>query len=299
MTLTSLNTMKQVSSTDASVIPFNRFSAEKTHFDLSSSLQTTLDIDQMFDMFQTKLSEVLSWDSLHYINNDYKIDKQFGKRGRHRIYYHLSIEGKHYGDIYCTKRHQFNSDEIETFENLLSKLVYPLRNALKYQEALQAALKDPLTGVGNRTALEQVMSHELSLAQRHNTPCSMMIIDIDHFKQVNDTYGHDAGDQVLKAVAQQLQDCIRGSDMLFRFGGEEFCVILSNTDMQGAVHLADRTRQAVSDMTCQCDDQMIKVTISIGISMASSGDCKADLFARADKALYFAKDSGRNQVQAI
>ena len=129
-----------------------------------------------------------------------------------------------------------------------------------------------------------------------------MIADVDHFKQVNDNYGHLIGDKVLRFVASTLKWCVKGKDLVARFGGEEFAVILLNTDMTGAYSVVEQIRRAVyagkiKDMTSQ--KMLDQVTISIGIAQFDSSDLPNDLLQRADRALYQAKEKGRNRVEIV
>ena len=136
------------------------------------------------------------------------------------------------------RRQRFSDGEIARLENFLCMLVYPLRNALQYHEAVLSSFTDPLTGACNRAAMQTAFERELNLARRQQTPLSVIMLDIDHFKKINDRYGHSNGDCVLRSVSQCVANTIRSSDMLFRYGGEEFVVLLSNTNRAGAKLLA-------------------------------------------------------------
>jgi len=159
-------------------------------------------------------------------------------------------------------------------------------------------LKDPLTGVNNRAAMDSTLSRELELARRHKTPLTLVTLDIDKFKRINDTHGHLAGDHVLKNVVNTVAECIRSSDILFRYGGEEFTIILSNTGIRGATLLAERIRKAIESRTITVNNQRIPLTISIGLATADASDTHESLFDKADAALYQAKSAGRNCVIA-
>ena len=123
------------------------------------------------------------------------------------------------------------------------------------------------------------------------------MFDIDHFKKVNDTYGHSAGDEVLKNVARQIEKSIRSTDQLFRFGGEEFVVLLSNSDCEIAGRIAGRILDSVRLSTVTYKRETLEVSVSIGLSCLHAGDTADDIFNRADKAMYAAKNDGRDQVK--
>jgi two-component system cell cycle response regulator len=156
-----------------------------------------------------------------------------------------------------------------------------------------------LDGIFNRKHLEERIVVELSFALRHNEPLSVIIIDVDHFKKVNDTYGHLAGDAVLKHVATLLSKTVRPEDILARYGGEEFVIVARGTQLEAAVALAERLRMAVSAEPIQFDAHSIQVTSSAGVaSLACCGPSRdrATLLGNADRRLYAAKQGGRNRV---
>jgi len=158
---------------------------------------------------------------------------------------------------------------------------------------------DPLTHLLNRRALTIRLVSELERVRRYNSPLTMLMIDIDHFKQVNDTHGHLIGDDVLRGIATILQRSIRSVDMVARYGGEEFVVVLPETSQQGAVTFAERLRERVAAYAFEAGPgKGVQVTVSIGVSSFPSPyvETADDLFGRADAALYRAKEKGRNRV---
>jgi diguanylate cyclase (GGDEF)-like protein/PAS domain S-box-containing protein len=164
-------------------------------------------------------------------------------------------------------------------------------------ELREQAIRDSLTGLHNRHYLKEVLGRELSRALREGHPVSFMLLDIDRFKSVNDTYGHSAGDVVLKEVADHLSEFTRVEDIVCRYGGEEFLVVLPNTSEQGAFLIADRLRLSIQESKINADGKNISVTISAGISeFPAHGQYEATVLEAADKALYIAKRGGRNQV---
>ena len=184
-------------------------------------------------------------------------------------------------------------------EHAVCALIYPLRNALTYLAALRAAHRDPLTGTSNRAALNNSMLREVELARRHSTSLSMIVVDIDLFKSINDTYGHSVGDDVICSLTGIIDKIIRKSDMLFRFGGEEFVVLLSNTNREGALLLAERIRRGVEQTSVRTERRTIPITVSLGVATLAATDSAQSLFEKADKALYIAKSEGRNCVRSF
>ena len=161
-------------------------------------------------------------------------------------------------------------------------------------ELHRQARSDPLTGVLNRRGLDTQFDFALALAQRSGRPLSLISIDVDHFKRVNDTYGHAQGDEVLKGLARTLQESLRSSDLVARLGGEEFVALLPDTDLTGAMNVAEELRLTIAD---QQHEVVGRISVSLGVSMLHPGEKTATaLLERADAALYDAKRQGRNRV---
>lgn len=157
---------------------------------------------------------------------------------------------------------------------------------------------DGLTGLLNRKHWEEGLTHEFKRFQRYQHTCSLIMFDIDHFKRINDTYGHPAGDEVIRRTAKTLQNNVRDIDICGRYGGEEFTVILVDTNADGAMIVAERLRKAIEANTVYYDEHIINYTISIGISEIKEGVKSATEWIEcADKGLYRAKRAGRNQCQ--
>ncbi len=187
-------------------------------------------------------------------------------------------------------------------ETKLHEAYVKLEEQMSEIQALQSdlreqAIRDPLTKLHNRHYLKETLTRELSRAMRERYPVSFLLLDIDHFKRVNDTYGHAAGDFVLRDLADQLTEFIRTGDIVCRYGGEEFLVAFPNTKEQDAFLIADRLRESIQKSPIYVDHHMISITISAGISeFPTHGQYEALILESADKALYQAKRNGRNQV---
>jgi diguanylate cyclase (GGDEF)-like protein/PAS domain S-box-containing protein len=164
------------------------------------------------------------------------------------------------------------------------------------QELIDAALTDPLTGLHNRRGLEG--RAEALHFRPGGVPVTQVwiMVDIDHFKRVNDTHGHEAGDEVLKAVAEALRSTARGADLVARFGGEEFVLVLPDTSAELAVRIAERLRLAIEALSTEVDGQVIRVTASFGVAQRAAQDSQLEVLERADAALYSSKKDGRNRV---
>ncbi len=163
----------------------------------------------------------------------------------------------------------------------------------------EMAMKDMLTGLSNRRAISEDLGQAVARAQRQGLLLSVLLIDIDHFKRINDGYGHQAGDAVLRFVAQTLRDRMRAQDQIGRFGGEEFLLVLPDTGLDGALTLAEALRDAVAKTPAQWGVHPIAATISVGVrgGLVTGADTTESLVASADAAMYRAKQGGRNRVE--
>src|SRR5947207_3513388 len=173
-----------------------------------------------------------------------------------------------------------------------------LQRSLMHQQLAAAARTDPKTGLLNATAWQREADAEVARAQRTNSPLALLLVDVDHFKRVNDSHGHLIGDEVLRALAAELRQQVRESDVVGRFGGEEFTVLLPRTDDAGACGIAERLRTSAGRMSVAAADARIHVQGSVGVAvLGQHGHDLFELLAAADVALYRAKDAGRDQVR--
>lgn len=166
----------------------------------------------------------------------------------------------------------------------------------------EVSSRDSLTGLYNRWFVMEKIDSELNRALRHGSPMSLLMMDVDHFKRINDTWGHSAGDQVLQGIGKLLRDSCRVYDVPGRYGGEEFCIVLPETKTGNTGVVAERIRHRLASTELQCGETSIAVTASIGIAGMDTPDdghvlSPAGLIERADRALYFAKNRGRNRVE--
>ena len=201
--------------------------------ELSGMLQTALDVEQQMELLAKAIRNHIEIDGLEYSNRAIGMTYRSGNTATHRATYDLKLDEMQLGSLCFCRELPFTQAELKLVENLLCGLVYPLRNALTYLEALQLTSHDPLTGVQNRLAMQQALEREVDLARRQQAPLSILVIDADHFKRFNDEFGHAFGDDVLRALANAAAATIRRSDLLFRYGGEEFVVLASHTGARG------------------------------------------------------------------
>ena len=261
-------------------------------------LQTSLEVDRLLAYFFEEVQQQLPLSGLAYHHADSDIDIRLGQEvAGSEVGFLLAHQGECIGELSLLSQYALPELVMGQLENLLGCLLFPLRNALLYRRAIQASLKDPLTGAGNRLALEQGLARETELSRRHDQALSIVMLNMDHFKALNDTYGHPAGDAALKAVALLLKEQLRNVDMVFRFGGEEFVMVLSNTGFDAAAIVAERIRAAIQTLCLLVGEKQVRLSASLGCATFRPAESYEDLLHRADQALYQAKRDGRNMTR--
>ncbi|WP_397376959.1 GGDEF domain-containing protein [Pseudomonas sp.] len=263
---------------------------------LSLRLQTSLEAKRILELFYSEVQRLVPLNALSYQLASCDLRLDLGERGNHSAGYRLNHDGEFLGELTFRRNQRFSEEELAQLESLLASLLFPLRNALLYRAALQTALRDPLTATGNHVALQQTLKREVDIAKRTLQPLSVLMVDIDHFKRINDSHGHIIGDQALIAVANALKDSLRNVDMVFRYGGEEFVVLLSNTSREAASMVGERLRMAVLGIQYLVEKRAIEMTVSLGCSTLLPGESMDSLLRRADSALYVSKREGRNRL---
>lgn len=266
---------------------------------LGEKLFKMLDVKALIDLFFVEVQAYIPHDSIGYSNSQLGISLSLGKSSRHRMEYDLVLAGQVLGEIVVTRARLFASKEVALMEDLMCSLVYPLRNASMYQLAMLSAFQDPLTGINNRASLEKSLPREINLAQRHDMPLTLLVIDVDHFKNINDTHGHQVGDAVLREITGVFAETVRTTDLVFRYGGDEFVIALSNTDSEAAREVAERIREGIEKCQFSVGNVRLVISASVGMTELNGRDTLESAFRRADEALLLAKREGRNRVAEV
>lgn len=276
---------------------------DRVRLHLCSSLQTSLEPEQLLELFFSQLGDLLGIAGISFTAAETPGavgspgETLLGTRATHQFSYQLSTGEVDVGELCCYSRKRVSGLNIEVLEVATSTLIYPLHNALLYQRTLALAETDALTGLGNRQSMHKDLAKLVAAARRYDRPLSVLMIDIDHFKNINDDYGHSAGDNAIVAVANAIREVSRDTDSAFRFGGEEFLVLLDNTDGMGAAVAAERLRKRIASLN-EGDGVPTAITASIGSAAWQDNESASALIVRADAALYRAKSAGRNRAVA-
>ncbi len=263
---------------------------------LTRRLSTTLSLEVQLGILAEELEQLVPFDALNYRHSIARQDFVFstGMGGPHRCEYRLGLEGMDYGTLALYRRRKFSEEELQGVEMIIGAVICHLRNACQFIAIEQASLTDSLTGIANKRAMSDALQRSGLLADRYGDNYSLILCDLDHFKAVNDSYGHVVGDHLLKTAASALEQSLRTSDSVYRFGGEEFAILLPHTDEKSARDVADRIRNAIAGIRIDCGDRSVSVTASCGVAMHLKDETPDQWLARADEALYRAKAQGRN-----
>lgn len=303
-TIQLVTSAKSVRQTPAQVIALDPRPVEKSRnskkqiriLQISDLLSRHLEVPQIIDAFMAEIAGEVDYCGYVFNCDDTETLIEQGLRAGFTASYRLKIQNQLLGEITLYKRSSFDSRELHQLEDLLCALIYPIKNALMYQVALKSAYRDPLTGLNNRTAMEKNLPREIELAKRHRQSMAILVMDLDGFKQINDSCGHNVGDQVLREVARVISQVVRNTDLVFRYGGDEFVGGLAQTDIHGAVDVCERIRTSIDELDLVECGVSRRIQISIGITLVRHSDNFWSAFKRADKALYQAKLNGKNQI---
>ena len=260
---------------------------------LSERLQTTLDIEQLLSLYGEEIRTQLAVDSLSFAADElvFAVFGYLEQKPQHNAA--LYADGEYLGQLVYSKKAGFSASDIKRLSYFHQQLVFPLRNAMRFARVRRQAMHDHMTGVGNRLLMDEYIVRAATTQQRNKINYMLMLLDLDCFKKVNDTYGHLVGDRILKRFATVVKGQLRGYDSIFRYGGDEFVLILQDADNVSSQLVFERIQKAL-----QNDDLLTKHTIncSAGAVPIESNSDEQSLMAQADTALYEAKQTGRARL---
>jgi len=210
---------------------------------------------------------------------------------------YVLMDGKYFAKLYILPERKMRFYHSEIINIIVKTLGISLTNHMNIKSLKNAAAFDPMTNCYNRREFERLIEHNIASAKRYNRDMSVIMMDLDHFKKVNDKYGHLAGDMVLKKVAEAVHSKIRKGDYLTRYGGEEFVLVLPDTKRPRAMELAERLKQVIQNLEVKTDaGAIVRITSSFGVASLRDNNERDSLLEEADAMLYQAKAGGRNRV---
>ncbi len=266
---------------------------------LTDALQSTLELNALLAVFLEKVRTVVRLDGIHYVNEDADVTASIAKQATHSCGYRLITNEDSLGEIIFKRGKKFTEKELGILETLLSPLIYPLRNALRYTSAVRAAFADPMTGIGNKSHMLPTLEREIDLAKRHNQPLSVLMIEVDSLGKQTSRALVKQSKLAVTDLAQRLVTLTRATDAVYRVESGLFMAILSNTDRVGAHVIAKRISESAHDLVLVEDHQEIqKLTLSVGMAVMTGTDSSASLIDRASKALSSAKKRGGNLIHS-
>lgn len=262
--------------------------------DFLQKLSVAVELQPLLAIYAREVSLRLQVSGLEFEYQDKKYQPKYSQGSCCVLSSKLTLNDKDLGIMRYLSTKPLAQAQRQLIASLEQQLLQPLNNVLIFEHNRLLSLRDHLTGLGNRSYFDETLSCMKATAQRENRPFSLLMLDLDNFKQVNDQCGHIEGDLVLKQFSKILRDALRTNDHVFRFGGDEFVLLLAHSDLLNPELVARRIVKMVGD-----DPLLNKhfVTTSIGFTNWISGDSNASIIERADKALYHAKDHGKNTFQ--
>jgi diguanylate cyclase (GGDEF)-like protein len=263
---------------------------------LINRLHLSLDIQQLIVSFIGEVRHTLPCDGIEYRHDETKLYYIDGAMAQHSCRYGIRHIKEFLGEIIFTREYAFQEHELYTIETIVSGLIQPLRNALRYQQAMHFSQKDELTGLRSGSYCHDSIEMEIRRAHRYEIPFSLLLLDLDRFREINEKYGRYAGDTILVEIAKRSEQAVRNSDIVFRYSGDRFLVFLPNTTASEASVLAKRFKQHVQLKTFLFMDYEIQLTLSIGIVTVSQIDTRDNLIDRMNKALLNAKLRGKDRI---
>jgi len=258
-------------------------------YDISKQICKTLEEDAVFNYFKEEIDKYVDIASCKFIKGNIDTSQYHDQ-----AILNLEIDKNLIGHLITGG---IKPNELEKFQILAQQFLLGIKRAILYNQVQELSVTDTLTGAFSRRHYLERFGEELERSNKFKYQFSCLMIDIDHFKDYNDRYGHLVGDAVLKEVSGRIKESIRQIDLMGRYGGEEFSIVLTETGKDDARYVAERIRRAIEENCIKVYDEDLKVTISIGISgFPADGQDTRYLIEKADQALYKAKESGRNRV---
>ncbi|MFT7009150.1 MAG: two-component system cell cycle response regulator [Colwellia sp.] len=255
----------------------------KNHSSLLEQLQTTLDLGKLLDIIAMEAARFINFSGLYFRSQEVSKSLRGSRKAKYERQFELKLNDEFIGTLSYSIDKPIGMIHYKDLQRIHQIIIYPLKNALQYHQAIQLAMQDGLTGLGNRRYFDEQLKRAMHNANRHHTQVGLVLGDLNKFKAINDTYGHSIGDQVLKQFSNILRSCIRDSDSTFRFGGDEFAIIVENASEYALDIIQSRIKNALRTNVLLVKHQ---VSCSLGTTFLNRADNEHTFFERADQALY-------------
>ncbi|MFQ3209769.1 MAG: two-component system cell cycle response regulator [Colwellia sp.] len=263
---------------------------------LMTKLQTTLDIDELINIFSVEATRYIDFSGLYFKSQKLNIVLRGSRKAKKERRFELKTADDFIGTLTYGINSPISLTNFKVLEQLHQCLLHPLKNAIAYHVAIELAMQDALTGLGNRRYFDEQLKRAMHNANRHHSVVGLVLADLDKFKIINDTYGHFTGDLVLQEFANVLRLCIRDSDGLFRFGGDEFAIIVENTNDTALTIIENRINLALKSNVLL---KKYQLGCSIGSTFMNRADNEISFFERADETLYQSKMQSARRLSVV
>jgi diguanylate cyclase (GGDEF)-like protein len=296
-----MQTLNILDNPTSSFHPFNALNNSANlygtnHSNFLEQLQTTLDLNKLLDIIAMEAARYVNFCGLYFKSQIVNKTLRGSRKAKYERQFELKINGQFIGTLSYGINSPISAIHSNDLQRIHHIILYPLKNALQYHQAIQLAMHDGLTGLGNRRYFDEQLKRAMHNATRHHTKIGLVLGDLNKFKAINDTYGHSIGDKVLIEFASILRTCIRDSDSNFRFGGDEFAIIIENSCDDGLNIIQNRINNALKTNVLLAKYQ---VSCSLGATFMKRTDNEKSLFERADQALYSQKMNKSKRLNVI
>jgi len=263
---------------------------------LLEQLQMTLELDKILNIFAMEAAKYVDFSGLTFRSEGISATIRGSRKAKVKRQFELKINNESIGILSYSINAPISSINFKVLKDLHQYLVYPLRNAVQYQHAMALAMQDSLTKLGNRRYFDEQLKRAMHHANRQHKVVGLLVCDLNQFKAVNDTFGHQVGDEVLVNFSKALQSCVRDSDSVFRFGGDEFAIIVEDAGKQSLEVIENRVHHAMTQ-----NDFLVSynVSCSLGYTYLKTTDNEKTIFERADKALYCQKMNNSRKLSIV
>ena len=248
-------------------------------------LQTSLDTGRLTAIIRNQINRLVPVDALVYVNEEESLRLTQGTPATHSCGYRLVTRDEYLGELIFQRNHSFSDRELQGIESLLPLVLAPLRNSLQFRRAVQASLRDPVSGARNRQQLDELLPREIELAKRHNRPLSALLIEIDEWERIHRQTGPGQADSLIRQFVQGIASFSRDTDLLFQLDSETLLLLLHETGQKAATTLARRLRQHCQETAYELSDGRIQLSVSLGLVCLTGTDNQQSLLDRGYKAL--------------